>query len=80
VYTITKKERKKERLFNLCFSKSIKAFFIFNYFNTDLFIFWNLLKVICKVKKTQHQNPEFGHTQGEIFKNLQKSTLAFKGG
>ncbi len=31
-----------------------------------------------KVRKARHQNPEFGHTQGEIFfvKNLQKSTLA----
>jgi hypothetical protein len=38
-------------------------------------------RVICKVRKTQHQNPEFGHTQGEIFfKNLQNCTLAFKGG
>jgi hypothetical protein len=36
-------------------------------------------RVIHKVRKTQHQNPEFGHTQGEIKKNLQKSTLAFKG-
>jgi hypothetical protein len=25
-------------------------------------------KVIRKVSRTQHQNPEFGHTQGEIFK------------
>jgi hypothetical protein len=33
-----------------------------------------------KVWKTQHQNPEFGPRQGEIQKNLQKSTLAFKGG
>jgi hypothetical protein len=32
-----------------------------------------------KVWKTQHQNPEFGPRQGEIQKNLQKSTLAFKG-
>jgi hypothetical protein len=23
--------------------------------------------VIRKVKKTRHQNPEFSHTQGEIF-------------
>jgi hypothetical protein len=29
--------------------------------------------------KTQHQNPEFGHKQGEIKKTLQKRTLAFKG-
>jgi hypothetical protein len=34
-------------------------------------------RVICKVRKTRHQNPEFGHTQGEIQKTLQKSTLAF---
>jgi hypothetical protein len=33
-----------------------------------------------KVRKTQHQNPEFGHTQGDIFKDLQKSTLAFNRG
>jgi hypothetical protein len=26
------------------------------------------IRVICKVRKTQHQNPEFGHTQGEIKK------------
>jgi len=38
-------------------------------------------RVIPKVRKTQHQNPEFGHTQGEIQKkNLQKSTLAFQQG
>jgi hypothetical protein len=37
-------------------------------------------RVIHKVRKTQRQYPEFGHTQGEIKKNLQKSTLAFKGG
>jgi hypothetical protein len=38
-------------------------------------------RVIRKVRKTQHQNPEFGHTQGEIQKkNLQKSTLAFQQG
>jgi len=27
-----------------------------------------LNRVIGKVRKRQHQNPEFGHTQGEIFK------------
>jgi hypothetical protein len=32
------------------------------------------------VRKRQHEYPEFGHTQGEIKKNLQKSTLAFSGG
>jgi hypothetical protein len=24
------------------------------------------IRIIPKVRKTQHQNPEFGHTQGEI--------------
>jgi hypothetical protein len=39
-----------------------------------------VLEFSGKVRKTQHQNPEFGHTQGEIFlKNLQNSTLAFIG-
>jgi hypothetical protein len=38
------------------------------------------IRVIRKVRKTQQQNPEFGHTQGEIKKNLQKSSLAFNGG
>jgi hypothetical protein len=37
-------------------------------------------RVICKIRQTQHQNPEFGHTQGDIKKNLQKSTLTFKEG
>jgi hypothetical protein len=35
---------------------------------------------ICKIKKRQHQYREFGHTQGEIKKNLQKSTLTFNMG
>jgi hypothetical protein len=38
-------------------------------------------RVIRKVRKTQHQNPEFGHTQGEIKKkSLQKSTISIQGG
>jgi hypothetical protein len=45
---------------------------------------WSLFdecRVICKVMKTQHQYPEFGHKEGEIQKrNMQKSTLAFKRG
>ncbi len=36
--------------------------------------------VIRKVSKTQHQNPEFGRTQGEKKKKLQNNTLAFKRG
>jgi hypothetical protein len=35
---------------------------------------------IPKVRKTQHQNPEFGHTWGEIEKYLEKHILAFNGG
>jgi hypothetical protein len=39
--------------------------------NNDLqfSIIWNYedIRVIRKVRKTQHQNPEFGHTQGEFF-------------
>jgi len=32
-------------------------------------------------QETEHQNPEFGHTQGErLKKTLQKSPLVFKGG
>jgi hypothetical protein len=38
------------------------------------------IRVICKVRQTQHQNPEFSHTQGEIkkTKTSKKSILAFK--
>ncbi len=53
-------------------------------------IFWLVLKLeisyrviielFLKVRQTQRQNPEFGHTQGEIQKTLQTSTVAFKGG
>jgi hypothetical protein len=39
------------------------------------------VRVISKVRKKQHQNPKFGHTQAEIQKkNTAKSTLAFNGG
>jgi len=34
--------------------------------------FISLIRVIGKVRKTQHQNPEFGHTQGEIKKKPAK--------
>ncbi len=35
-------------------------------------------RVIHKIRKSQHQNPQFGHTQGEIKKKtLQKSVLPF---
>jgi len=47
--------------------------------------FWSYNRVFSKVKKTRHQNPEFGPEfgpkLGEIFfLNLQKSTLPFKAG
>jgi len=38
-------------------------------------------RVFRKLRKTQHQNPEFGPKPGEIKKkNLQKSILAFNRG
>jgi hypothetical protein len=37
------------------------------------------IRVIGKVRKTQHQNPEFGRTQGEIIKNnLQKKYISIQ--
>ncbi len=37
------------------------------YIFSVLYNFTQTITVIHKVRKTQHQNPEFGHTQGEIF-------------
>jgi hypothetical protein len=38
-------------------------------------------RVIRKVGKTQHQNPEFGHTQGEIYKKKPaKKYISIQGG
>jgi hypothetical protein len=37
-------------------------------------------RVTSKIRRTQHQNLEFGHTIGEIFKKpAKKNTLASKG-
>jgi hypothetical protein len=45
-----------------------------------LLLFLGDIRDIRKVRKTQHQYPEFGHTQGQFFKKpAKKSTLAFKG-
>jgi hypothetical protein len=33
-----------------------------------------------KIRKRQGQYPEFGHTYGQNFKNLQKNTLTFNKG
>ncbi len=39
------------------------------------------IRVIREVRKTQQQNPEFGHTQGEILKKtLQKKTISIQWG
>jgi hypothetical protein len=35
-------------------------------------LFFSFNRVTGKVRKTQRQNPEFGHTQGEIQESLQK--------
>jgi len=37
-------------------------------------------RVIRKVRKTQHQNPEFGHTQGEIKIKAAKKYFSIQGG
>jgi hypothetical protein len=39
-----------------------------------------LIRVIRKVRKTQHQNPEFGHTQGEIKKKPAKKYISIQQG
>jgi hypothetical protein len=37
-------------------------------------------RVIRKIRQTQHQNPEFGHRQGEIFKKPAKKYISIQGG
>jgi hypothetical protein len=37
-------------------------------------------RVIHKVRKTQHQNPEFGHTQGELQKKPAKKYISSRRG
>jgi hypothetical protein len=37
-------------------------------------------RVIRKVRKTQHQNPEFGHTQSEIQKKSAKMYISIQAG
>ncbi len=39
----------------------------------------NFKDIRHKVRKVQHQYPEFGHKEGEIIENLHKNTLTFKG-
>jgi hypothetical protein len=38
-------------------------------------LFFSFNRVIGKVRKTQHQNPEFGQTQGEIKKKPAKKYI-----
>jgi hypothetical protein len=35
-------------------------------------------RLICIVRKTQHQNPKFGHTQGEIKKKPTKKYISIQ--
>jgi hypothetical protein len=37
-------------------------------------------RLIRKVRETQHQNPEFGHTQGEIKKKPAKKYISIQRG
>jgi hypothetical protein len=37
-------------------------------------------RLISKVRKTQHHNPEFGHKQDEIKKKSAKKYFSIKGG
>jgi hypothetical protein len=39
-----------------------------------------LIRDIRKVRKRQHQYPEFGHTQGEIFKKPAKKYVSIQAG
>jgi hypothetical protein len=38
------------------------------------------IRVIRNVRKTQHQNPEFGHTQGEIKTKPEIKYISIQGG
>ncbi len=47
---------------------------------------WNCMAIfslvnrdIRKVRRIQHQNPEFGHKQGEIEKKLAKKYISIQG-
>jgi hypothetical protein len=39
-----------------------------------------VISVIRKERKTQHHNPEFGHTEGEIFLKTAKKYMSIQGG
>jgi len=43
-------------------------------------ITWRNLELSVKSGKYSTSNPEFGHKEDEIKKDLKQSTLAFKGG
>jgi hypothetical protein len=48
--------------------------------NLELWSWRPYNRVICKVRKTQHQNPEFGHTQGEIRKKPANKYISIQRG
>jgi hypothetical protein len=43
-------------------------------------LFFSFNRVMGKVRKTQHQNPEFGHTQGGIQKKPAKKYISIQWG
>jgi len=44
----------------------------------SFFTFLPHIRVIRKVRQTQQPNPEFGHTQGEIFKKPAKKYISIQ--
>jgi hypothetical protein len=50
------------------------------FFNLELWSWRPYNRVIRKVRRTQRQNPEFGHTQGEIFKKTAKKYINIQQG
>ncbi len=70
MYTISKKERKKG--FSTFVSTRASKLFLYLIILILIYLFLEPIKFIHKVRKTQHQNPELGHTQGEIKKKPAK--------
>ncbi len=44
-----------------------------------LLLFLDDMRDIRKVRKRQHQYPQFGHTQGDILKNCEKKYISIQG-
>jgi hypothetical protein len=55
--------------------------FFETFFDTLFFLEGTLeIRVICKVREREHQNPEFGHTQGQIFFKPAKKYISIERG